>query len=515
MRGSNVIDIEYPTIKPTKDSHTIGLLKCSDRLYKSIYNYRPTNKRPHKKQRRKLRDLEKNCWFNVVPPKTVVRHFTRLEDKRNKHDEELPTIDPRIVDDLYKSIKPQAELISNGQAVYRQYQYSLVNHINIESSILINEEEGFPMSLKKFAISKSNGLITESSIPSNIDIDKHILHSITYKEEMMLTDEQQDTFSVCKLLLKQCSHHKQLCSKLSGAAILGSSDKSYVVYDPNGKFRMLMIRGVNNDSSTIAQWPNEHQYHIDNSDGHAKGCSASGLNNPNKVRWSVKQYKILKHSGVKGAASIDKVCPPAVGTANGCNWVYTNKDGKVISSQGFSGWIDFHGMSYHQTDLQIKRCSALERNYKLWRILCPAFFHNYELSSDISKDLQDALYIREYKRAGTNFIDNGTRPTLLVHTDPKSGYPTGVAGPSIYEVHHGKWRKRCGGGQLILLNGWHFANYTPQDLVLISPDTLHGVATMSDLSAKNIKLHRYSHTMTCNYKRGTKKCKLDLTSYKK
>jgi len=491
VKGASVIEIEY------SPEYERRHLRHDDPPQPRRKRNRSSKKRKRMYQRQQQQDQQE-------PP------TKKKNTKYPSYNLPYPKINKEAADQLKKN--KTAQYNNNGQTTYKPYQIKMREQ-NVKSSVVVNKEIGYPMLLTKWIVSNSNGLVDESSIPSHIGIENHMIHSITYTKEMMLTDKEEDTFIKCKLLLKQSRYHKELCSKLSGSAILEDSNMSYVRYLPNGKFDLVVLRNVNDDSTTTVQWPIELQYHKDTSRLYAKTCNAAPYVTYHDAVRMMKDEDVLGGYGVRGAKSIDKICTKTAGSAENAIIHWTNKDGKKVK-RAISGAIDFNDMSHTQTEKQIERSSVIHRNYTLFKLICPAFFNNYELSEDISTELQDELDTTKHKRSATNLADNENRPTLLVHTDPRCGYPTAVCGPTTYEVHQDSWIHKCGGGELILLNGWHYIDYSPNDLVLISPDTLHGVSTLSCPNGMNQSLSRYSHTMTCKFKRG-RECNLDLTSYKK
>ena len=97
---------------------------------------------------------------------------------------------------------------------------------------------------------------------------------------------------------------------------------------------------------------------------------------------------------------------------------------------------------------------------------------------------------------------NQTTSRMGVHSDPSLPFPSGIFGPTTHTLNEEgtKWERQCGGGELLLVDGFIPMRYDPQDVVFIDGNLLHGV---TNLSKKEV--NRFSMQIYTDYLRNTNK----------
>ena len=185
-KGASVIEIEYSPEYERKRLRTGNPPQpCHKRKGRSS-----------KKRKRMYQQQQNQQNKDHQEPPTKIQKNTKYPSYNLPY----PKINKEVADQLKKN--KTAQYNNNGQTTYKPYQIRMREQ-NVKSSVVVNKEIGYPMLLTEWIVSNSNGLVDKSSIPSHVGIENHMIHSITYTKEMMLTDEEEDTFIKCKLLLKQ------------------------------------------------------------------------------------------------------------------------------------------------------------------------------------------------------------------------------------------------------------------------------------------------------------------------
>ena len=433
------------------------------------------------------------------------RRPNKKKRKKKTIDNNIPPIAKDVVEDLKKSIPKYKQSATNAKEELLQYQERLKWCAENDIKPTVNTEPGFPMPLIDFC--NTPGFTLDScKLPYDIDLSL-VVNSITWPTSMLLSDELIQIISDSKVKLTQTNQHKRLCKALSGPALLkGYKSQHYIRFLDDGSWDLIVLKDLHPTEQSVAEWPVYKEYHLLHSKGLAKGCNASDIPSVEWMRYVLKNARILKGFGVMNATKILKIAPAKVGSANAPRMYYINAQGKEISWQ-FSQWIDYHPMSVAESKKQFYQSDLLQRARSYWLALAGASFANEGISPKHYDMLMCMACNDQFMISGTNFQDNGNSKPRLVHTDPYSAFLTICQGSTVFKVNErGEWVKQCNGGELVMVNGYHFVDYSPTDMTFIKPSSLHGVATLSSFTGDNASLMRYSHTMSCKYNRGIK-CK--------
>ena len=413
-----------------------------------------------------------------------------------------PNIHKDVTVDLAKSTDAFKAEHNAGNTAFYQYLSLLNKQIQQGITPTIDSEPFFPMKLSEF-ISRYSDRYSINDMPPNNVSTNIIIHSITYPDSLLMTEDQYNIISGSKVTITQSKIHKKLVSKLSGSALLKNHQHQSYVRFVSGSWDAILIRDIHQDEETTIQWPLAMNYHINHSKGLAKGCNASGIPTVEDMNWALKQHFILEHFGVKNAMEIIKVAPARVGSTNSTRMYYKNRQGKLID-WAFSQWINYHTMTLPQARKQLFGNTILSTARSLWLMLCPVSFCAHGIKPIHFDELMNAAVSEQYIQFGSNLQDNGISKPRLIHHDPYSCYPTIVQGPTVYKVLDGKWKKQCNGGELIMVNGYHHLDYKPNDITFVKPQAIHAVSTLSSFNGGNLDLVRFSHTQSCTFLRGKK-----------